>query len=74
MKPDEFWDMTLREVALYSEGAAYRMISLAWHTEAFARQKRLQPLDKILKEPMKEQTPEEQEKVLRAIFEPMVKQ
>ena len=71
LKPDEFWGMTLREVALFCEGAVYRSIHLAWHIEAFARQKRLPPLDKVIGQRPREQSPDEQERILRSIFEPM---
>jgi hypothetical protein len=40
---------------------AEAMLSQAWHTEAFARQKHLKPLDKILakRKPRRVQSPEE---------------
>lgn len=43
------------------------MLSQAWHTEAFARQKRLKPLDKLLSAKPKRtrQTPDEMFAVLQ---------
>jgi len=65
--------MTLRESALFCEGALYRTIETAWWNEVMARQKKLKKSAGLYIEGPKEQTPEEQEKILIAIFEPMVK-
>jgi len=55
MKPAEFWEATPHELGLmfdgYAEGVNERrkeLLYLAWHVEAFARQKRLPNLKKIL--------------------------
>jgi hypothetical protein len=57
MKPAEFWEATPHELWLmfegYAESASERrqeLLYLAWHIEAFARQKRLPSLKKILKD------------------------
>ena len=73
LKPDEFWDMTLREAALYCEGAIHRVIESAWWGELMARQKKLKKSPDLYISGPDDQSAEEQEKILRAIFEPMVK-
>lgn len=57
MKPADFWELTPHELGLmfdgYAEGINERrqeLLYLAWHVEAFARQKRLPSLKKILKD------------------------
>lgn len=54
MSPSEFSELTPRETYMYIDAAVersntqYRLaISTAWHTEAFARTKRLEPLSTI---------------------------
>jgi len=56
MKPGEFWELTPHELGLmfdgYAEGVNVRrqeLLYLAWHVEAFARQKRLPNLKKYSK-------------------------
>lgn len=56
MLPDAFDHATYRQVFAFMRGAAKRRkgeqslaLATAWHTEAFARQKRLTPLNDILK-------------------------
>lgn len=56
MPPEAFAHATYREVFATVRGASYRRkadlrqaIIGAWHTEAFARQKRLPPLNDILR-------------------------
>jgi len=51
----EFWDLTPRETMAAIEAAAWRMqqeqaltVSLAWHTAALTRAKRLPPLSQLL--------------------------
>ncbi|MBQ7798300.1 MAG: hypothetical protein IJ371_04180 [Clostridia bacterium] len=51
------WDYTPAEIGLICEQvvskrnrALNELIYLAWHTEAFARQKRLPALDRVLKD------------------------
>lgn len=60
--PSHFWRLTLREISVILDGAVARMkrkrdedITLAWHVEALARQKKLQPLNALLKK--QEKTP-----------------
>jgi hypothetical protein len=65
MSPSEFWELTPYEISLMFEGYAARqtehqqeLIYLAWHIEAFARQKQLPKLEKLLrtkKQPAKRQ-------------------
>lgn len=57
MRPAEFWELTPFELGLCFCGYAeekkehrQELIFLAWHVEAFARQKRLVSLKKLLKE------------------------
>jgi hypothetical protein len=57
MQPEDFWNLTPYELSLrlagYSEEKAehrQELIYLAWHIEAFARQKRLPGLAKLLKD------------------------
>jgi hypothetical protein len=57
MKPAEFWSLTPFEFGLrvegYVEETAIRrqeLLYLAWHIEAFHRQKRLPPLKNLFKE------------------------
>ena len=52
-----FWDLTPYELGLMFEGYAEKkaehikeLLYLAWHIEAFARQKRLPKLEKVLRE------------------------
>lgn len=66
MGPEAFWEQSPRSFVSIMEGcsrAAKRrsdaMLSQAWHTEAFARQKQLKPLDQLLRSPAKAQTPDE---------------
>lgn len=75
--PDGFWRLAPREVKARCEGARKRLeaesdnrISLAWHTAAFSRQKKLPDLKKILERsnPKKKQTPEEQALALDMLF------
>lgn len=56
LDPIKAWDYTPAEVGLFCKQlseqrkfAIQSMLSLAWHTEAFARQKRLPQLKAILK-------------------------
>lgn len=78
MEPGAFWRQTPRTFAIIMEGRAraaqhrYEMVlSQAWHTEAFARQKKLKPLEKYLTaaEPQKSQTPAEMLATLRELKE-----
>lgn len=55
MHPDQIWELTPFELGLLFEGYAdekaeqrQALIYLAWHIEAFARQKRLPSLKKLL--------------------------
>ncbi len=57
MVADVFWETTPYELSLIIEGYGERqserrqeLLYLAWHIEAFARQKRLPALKKILKD------------------------
>jgi len=57
MHPAQVWELTPFELGLLFEGYAeekaeqrQELICLAWHIEAFARQKRLPSLKKMLKE------------------------
>jgi len=57
MRPAQVWALTPAELGLLFEGCAeekaerrQELIYLAWHIEAFARQKRLPSLKKILKD------------------------
>jgi hypothetical protein len=57
MKPLDFWNLTPYEFSIIVEGYSERqtekrqeLLYLAWHTEAFARQKRLPGLKKLLKD------------------------
>jgi hypothetical protein len=57
MRPADFWELTPFELGLRLEGFAeekaehrQELLYLAWHIEAFARQKRLPGLKKILKD------------------------
>lgn len=65
MPPGEFWVQTPRSFVAILDGRSraakqdYELaVAQAWHTEAFARTKRLKRLIDYLKEP-KAQTPEE---------------
>jgi hypothetical protein len=56
LEPSQFWRLTLREIGVVLDGAVARMnrerddtIVLAWHIEAIARQKKLPPLERLLK-------------------------
>lgn len=75
MTPTEFGIVTPREAVMFIEGAVWRMnhqmqlaITIAWHTEAFARTKKLDPLAGILRrisnEAPREMTVEEAEAAL----------
>jgi hypothetical protein len=72
-----FWQLTLREISviLDAEGEKLRrhhnnQMSLAWHIESLARQKKLPRLKTLLideeKKPKRRQTPEELEAITRA--------
>jgi len=57
MHPAQAWELTPFELGLFFEGYAeekaerrQELIYLAWHIEAFARQKRLPSLKKMLKD------------------------
>jgi hypothetical protein len=57
MRPADFWELTPFELGIMFEGYAeekaerrQELLYLAWHVEAFARQKRLPSLKKILKD------------------------
>ena len=57
MRVSEFWNFTPCELTFIIEGYAEQlaerrqeMLYLAWHIEAFARQKRMPALRKVLKE------------------------
>lgn len=57
LKPAMFWRLTPHELSVMLEGYAeekaerrQELLYLAWHIEAFARQKRLLSLTKILKD------------------------
>ena len=57
LDPIKTWDYTPAEIGLLCEQTlekrkydAHNLITLAWHTEAFARQKRLPRLETLLKE------------------------
>jgi hypothetical protein len=74
LPPSEFWDQSPRSFVAIMDGCARAakrqsdaMLSQAWHTEAFARQKRLKPLREILGIKTKAQSPDEMLAVLRAI-------
>jgi hypothetical protein len=64
LKPAMFWRLTPHELSAMLEGYAeekaerrQELLYLAWHIEAFARQKRLPSLTKILKDSgMKQKT------------------
>jgi hypothetical protein len=69
-----FWDQTPRSFVAIMDGRARAAkreadaaISLAWHIEAFARQKRLKPLREMLGIKPKAQTPDEMLAVFKAI-------
>lgn len=56
LEPESFWKQTPRSFVTIMEGRSraakthYEQgLSLAWHVEAFARQKRLKPLEKYLR-------------------------
>lgn len=79
LEPSHFWKLTLREIRVVLDGAVARLkrdrdekIILAWHIEAFARQKKLPPLERLLK--MEDQpkaramTPEQIQAALRGWF------
>lgn len=71
MPPEEFWKLTYSEFLLKVDYYARKqqegfndLICLAWHVEAFARQKKLPSLDSLLqkndnKQPHREQTDDE---------------
>ena len=57
IKPSEFWSLTLSELLIMAEGynrktkrRSNELISLAWHTEAFARLKKLPSLKSLIKD------------------------
>ena len=63
MHPTQFWELTPFELGLFFEGYVeekaeqrQEIIYLAWHIEAFARQKKLPSLRKILKDSGSKQT------------------
>ncbi len=67
--PGEAWTATPRELAAIAQGYAKRQeraiqlaVMTAWHTEAFARTKRLPPLQRLLPShgPRRPQTSREQ--------------
>lgn len=73
MRPDEFWAMTLREAAMICEASLYRIVEAAYWGEVMARQKTLKKsVDDYMTTP-KSQSPEELEKHIHAIFQPLVK-
>lgn len=56
LKHDEFWNLSPLETRMFIRASIWRnnrlddaLISQAWHGEAFARQKRLQPLERVLR-------------------------
>jgi len=79
LKPCEFWELTYAEFVLMINGYQRRnrdhinkLLFLAWHIEAFARQKKLPALDSILTkengtQQRKEQSPEEMIAVCKMI-------
>ena len=63
MHPAQIWELTPFELGLLFEGYAeekeeriQELIYLAWHIEAFARQKRLPSLKKMLKDSRRKKT------------------
>ena len=63
MHPAQIWELTPFELGLLFEGYAeekeeriQELIYLAWHIEAFARQKRLPSLKKMLKDDARKKT------------------
>lgn len=80
MSPFEFWELTLAEFVKIAEGYVRRqkqkyneLIYVAWHTEAFARMKKLPSLKSLIREDKErhEQTDEEMmamAKMLNAAF------
>jgi hypothetical protein len=74
LSPAEFWEQTPRSFVSIMEGRARAAkresdasLSLAWHIEAFARQKKLKPLRELLGIKPKAQTPDEMLAVFQAI-------
>ena len=74
LPPSEFWDQSPRSFVAIMDGcsrAAKRksdaMLVHAWHVEAFARQKRLKPLNELLGIKPRAQTTDEMLAVFRAI-------
>ena len=66
LAPDSFWRQTPRSFAAIMEGRARAAkrnfelaLSQAWHTEAFAREKRLKKLAEYLEGPPKARTADE---------------
>ena len=67
IRPSEFWDITPLEFWIMCEGyiesrneKISEMLYLAWHIEAFARQKKLPNLKKLLRESTKIKRPKKQ--------------
>jgi hypothetical protein len=80
MKPDEFWESSLRELDILvradQKKKEYEIQTLmwqAWHTAAFTRAKKLPSLKKVLKDlkhtPKKPKTPEALFQIAKSITE-----
>jgi hypothetical protein len=74
LPPSEFWEQTPRSFVAIMDARARAAkresdaaLSLAWHIEAFARQKRLKPLREMLGIKPKAQTTDEMLAVFRQI-------
>lgn len=73
LNPEDFWVQTPRSFVAIMEGVSRRAkresdakLSLAWHIEAFARQKRLKPLNQLLGIKPKAQSTDEMLAVFQA--------
>lgn len=72
----EFWGLTPRETQMVCDAAAWRMaqaqelaLSLAWHTAALSRAKRIPPLQRLLARLRRAAEPEPDIEERRAEFE-----